>query len=309
MTCPGGCIGGGGQPKEFLNADPDVLKKRMQGLYQRDQDAELKSSYENPEIIQLYREFYQHPLSEVAESMLHTSYQDRSSDLRKGKKKTMKKFRCKVCGYIHEAESLPADFVCPLCKVGIDQFEERVEEKKSGSKYVGTKTEKNLMEAFAGESQARNKYKYFAQKAALEGYEQISAIFMETSEQESQYAKMWYQEFHGIGDTMENLETAAQGENDEWTDMYQRMAREAREEGFEELAVKFERVAAVEKAHEARYRKLLERLKNGEVFKEAGAVFWMCRQCGHLHFDINAPEVCPTCGFPKAYFERQATNY
>lgn len=309
MTCPGGCIGGGGQPKEFLNADPDVLKKRMQGLYQRDQDAELKSSYENPEIIQLYREFYQHPLSEVAESMLHTSYQDRSSDLRKGKKKTMKKFRCKVCGYIHEAESLPADFVCPLCKVGIDQFEEIVEEKKSGSKYAGTKTEKNLMEAFAGESQARNKYKYFAQKAALEGYEQISAIFMETSEQESQHAKMWYQEFHGIGDTMENLETAAQGENDEWTDMYQRMAREAREEGFEELAVKFERVAAVEKAHEARYRKLLERLKNGEVFKEAGAVFWMCRQCGHLHFDINAPEVCPTCGFPKAYFERQATNY
>lgn len=309
MTCPGGCIGGGGQPKEFLNADPDVLKKRMQGLYQRDQDAELKSSYENPEIIQLYREFYQHPLNEVAESMLHTSYQDRSSDLRKGKKKTMKKIRCKVCGYIHEAESLPADFVCPLCKVGIDQFEEIVEEKKSGSKYVGTKTEKNLMEAFAGESQARNKYKYFAQKAALEGYEQISAIFMETSEQESQHAKMWYQEFHGIGDTMENLETAAQGENDEWTDMYQRMAREAREEGFEELAVKFERVAAVEKAHEARYRKLLERLKNGEVFKEAGAVFWMCRQCGHLHFDINAPEFCPTCGFPKAYFERQATNY
>lgn len=309
MTCPGGCIGGGGQPKEFLNADPDVLKKRMQGLYQRDQDAELKSSYENPEIIQLYREFYQHPLSEVAESMLHTSYQDRSSDLRKGKKKTMKKFRCKVCGYIHEAESLPADFVCPLCKVGIDQFEEIAEEKKSGSKYAGTKTEKNLMEAFAGESQARNKYKYFAQKAALEGYEQFSAIFMETSEQESQHAKMWYQEFHGIGDTMENLETAAQGENDEWTDMYQRMAREAREEGFEELAVKFERVAAVEKAHEARYRKLLERLKNGEVFKEAGAVFWMCRQCGHLHFDINAPEVCPTCGFPKAYFERQATNY
>lgn len=309
MTCPGGCIGGGGQPKEFLNADPDVLKKRMQGLYQRDQDAELKSSYENPEIIQLYREFYQQPLSEVAESMLHTSYKDRSGDLRKGKKKTMKKFRCKVCGYIHEAERLPADFVCPLCKVGIDQFEEIAEEKKSGSKYAGTKTEKNLMEAFAGESQARNKYKYFAQKAALEGYEQISAIFMETSEQESQHAKMWYQEFHGIGDTMENLETAAQGENDEWTDMYQRMAREAREEGFEELAVKFERVAAVEKAHEARYRKLLERLKNGEVFKEAGAVFWMCRQCGHLHFDINAPEVCPTCGFPKAYFERQATNY
>lgn len=311
MTCPGGCIGGGGQPKELLNADLDVLKKRMQGLYNRDQAVDLKSSYENPEIIQLYQQFYQKPLSPFAKQMLHTKYKDRSRDLGEGRKKNMKKFKCKVCGYIHEAESLADDFVCPLCKVGADQFEEIQEksEKQSKSKYAGTKTEKNLMEAFAGESQARNKYKYFAQKAALEGYEQISAIFMETSEQESQHAKMWYQEFHGIGNTMENLEIAAQGENDEWTDMYQRMAKEAREEGFEELAVKFERVAAVEKAHETRYRKLLERLQNGEVFKEAGAVFWMCRQCGHLHFDINAPEVCPTCGYPKAYFERQATNY
>lgn len=309
MTCPGGCIGGGGQPKEWLQADPDTLKKRMQGLYQRDQEAAIKSSYANPEIIQLYTDFYQQPLSAFSKQMLHTNYKDRSEDLVKGKRKPMKKFRCKICGYIHEAESLAPDFVCPLCKMGADQFEEIMEESKTGSKYAGTKTEKNLMEAFAGESQARNKYKYFAQKATIEGYEQIASIFMETSEQESQHAKMWYQEFHGIGDTMENLETAAQGENDEWTDMYQRMAKEAREEGFIDLAEKFERVAAVEKAHEARYRKLLERLQNGEVFKEAGAVFWMCRQCGHLHFDIHAPEVCPTCGYPKAYFERQATNY
>lgn len=311
MTCPGGCIGGGGQPKELLQTDFEVLKKRMQALYQKDQEVELKSSYENPEIIQLYQQFYHKPLSGLAKTMLHTKYKDRSKDLMKGRKKNMKKFKCKVCGYIHEAESLPEDFVCPLCKMGADQFEEIIETPttQGTSKYAGTKTEKNLMEAFAGESQARNKYKYFAQKAALEGYEQIAAIFMETSEQESQHAKMWYQEFHGIGSTEENLETAAQGENDEWTDMYQRMAKEAREEGFEELAIKFERVAAVEKAHETRYLKLLERLKNGEVFKEAGAVFWMCRQCGHLHFDIHAPEVCPTCGFPKAYFERQATNY
>ncbi len=227
MTCPGGCIGGGGQPKEILQKDPEVLKKRMQGLYKRDEEAEIRSSYENSEIIRLYREFYKEPLSDIAKKMLHTNYIDRSSDLEKGRKKTMKKFRCKVCGYIHEAESLDKDFVCPLCKVGAENFEEIIEKKEAQatSKYAGTKTEKNLMEAFAGESQARNKYKYFAQKAALEGYEQISSIFMETSEQESQHAKMWFQEFHGIGNTMENLEAAAQGENDEWTDMYQMLVK------------------------------------------------------------------------------------
>ncbi len=310
MTCPGGCIGGGGQPKEFLNSDVNVHEKRMKGLYDRDKTVELKSSYENPEIIDLYNNFYGKPLSELAEKLLHTEYIDRSSDLKKGVKNSMKKFKCTVCGYIHEAEELDKDFTCPICKVGADKFIELKEETKTGkSKYAGTKTEKNLMEAFAGESQARNKYKYFSQQAALEGFEQIADIFMETSEQESQHAKMWYQELHGIGNTAENLETAANGENDEWTDMYKRMAQEAREEGFEELAVKFERVAAVEKAHEERYRKLLERIKNGEVFKENGATFWMCRQCGHLHFGVDAPEVCPTCGYSKAYFERRATNY
>lgn len=309
MTCPGGCIGGGGQPKELLSTDSTIHQKRMKSLYQKDKEVSLKTSYQNPEIIQLYKEFYKKPLSNLAKTMLHTSYQDQSYVLKKGKKIDMRKFKCKVCGYVYEGENLPKDYTCPLCKVGADQFEELVEAKGNASKYAGTKTEKNLMEAFAGESQARNKYKYFAQKAALEGFEQISAIFMETSEQESQHAKMWYQEFHGIGNTMENLETAAQGENDEWTDMYQRMAQDAREEGFEELAKKFELVAAVEKAHEERYRKLLERLQKGEVFKEAGAVFWMCRQCGHLHFGVDAPEVCPTCGYPKAYFERRATNY
>lgn len=310
MTCPGGCIGGGGQPKEFLNKDKDLHKKRMEGLYKRDKIIDIKSSYENPEIIQLYKNFYKEPLSELAEQMLHTKYVNRSEDLVKGRKVIMKKFRCKVCGYIHEAEELSSDFVCPLCKVDASQFEEVIENKNSeNGKYAGTKTEKNLMEAFAGESQARNKYKYFSQKASLEGYEQIAEIFMETAEQESQHAKMWYEEFHGIGNTAENLETAANGENDEWTDMYKRMAKEAREEGFPELAVKFERVAAVEKAHEERYRKLLERIKSGEVFKENGAIFWMCRQCGHLHFDIEAPKVCPTCGYPQSYFERRSLNY
>lgn len=309
MTCPGGCIGGGGQPKELLNTDENLHQKRMATLYQKDQETNLKVSYKNPEIITLYQEFYGKPLSKLAEKLLHTQYIDRSQDLMKGRRK-MKKFKCKVCGYVHEAEQLDENFVCPICKMKADKFEEIVEEtKESKSKYAGTKTEKNLMEAFAGESQAYNKYRYFSNQASLEGYEQIAAIFMETANQESQHAKMWYQEFHGIGNTGENLQTAAQGENDEWTDMYKRMAKEAREEGFEELAVKFERVAAVEKAHEERYRKLLERIKNGEVFKENGAVFWMCRQCGHLHFDINAPEVCPTCGYSKAYFERKATNY
>lgn len=310
MTCPNGCIGGGGQPKELLNTDLDVLKKRMQGLYDKDQKITLKSSYQNPEIIKLYKQFYKEPLSELSEKLLHTKYIDRSNDLIKGRKKNMKKFKCTVCGYIHEANELDPNYVCPLCKVGADKFVEIKEEvKATTSKYAGTKTEKNLMEAFAGESQARNKYKYFAEQALNEGYEQIAAIFMETSEQESQHAKMWFSEFHGIGNTGENLKTAAEGENGEWTDMYKRMAKEAREEGFEELAVKFERVAAVEKAHEERYLKLLERIQNGEVFKENGATFWMCRKCGHLHFGVDAPEVCLTCGFPKAFFERRATNY
>lgn len=310
MTCPGGCIGGGGQPKELLFKDKELIKKRMQGLYKKDKEIDLKVSYKNKEIIELYKDFYEKPLSKLAEEMLHTSYVDRSNDLKKGIEKKMKKYKCSVCGYIHEADTLEKDFVCPICKVGAEMFEELPEEVKSNSsKYAGTKTEKNLKEAFAGESQARNKYKYFAQKASIEGYEQIADIFMETSEQESQHAKLWFQELNGIGDTKDNLKSAANGENDEWTEMYKRMAKEAREEGFFELAEKFERVGAIEKAHEERYRKLLERLEAGEVFKENGAVFWMCRQCGHLHFGVDAPEVCPTCGYPKAYFERRKTNY
>lgn len=310
MTCPGGCIGGGGQPKEYLNRSETVHESRMKSLYQKDANRAIRSSYENPEIIQLYERFYGEPCKELAEKMLHTFYLDRSNDLTKGRKKKMKKFKCKVCGYIYEGESLPEDFTCPICKVPASQFEEIVETQSTNqSKYAGTKTEKNLMEAFAGESQARNKYKYFSMKAAQEGYEQIAEIFMQTSEQESQHAKMWYEEFHGIGSTAENLLTAAQGENDEWTDMYARMAKEAREEGFDALAEKFELVAAVEKAHEERYRALLNRVENKEVFEEKESTVWMCRQCGHLHYGKEAPENCPTCGFSKAYFERKATNY
>lgn len=310
MTCPGGCIGGGGQPKEYLMQSDTVHQNRMKALYQKDAGMKIRSSYENQEIIRLYEVFYGRPLHELAEKMLHTEYFDRSEDLTKGRRKAMKKFKCKICGYIYEGENLPEDFICPVCKAPASQFEEIKESTAVGAgKYAGTKTEKNLIEAFAGESQARNKYKYFAMKAAQEGYEQIAEIFMQTSEQESQHAKMWFEAFHGIGSTEENLLAAAEGENDEWTQMYVRMANEAREEGFPEIAEKFERVAAVEKAHEARYLALLNRVKNGHVFEETEDTVWMCRQCGHLHYGKEAPESCPTCGYSRAYFERKATNY
>jgi rubrerythrin len=173
----------------------------------------------------------------------------------------------------------------------------------------GTKTEKNLLEAFAGESQARNKYTYFASAAKKEGYEQIAAIFLETAENEKEHAKIWFKKLQGIGTTMENLAAAAAGENEEWTDMYARMAKEAREEGFTDIAVLFEGVAKIEKEHEERYRKLLENLKEDGVFKKNENVTWKCRNCGHIHVGIKALEICPVCAHPKAYFEVAAENY
>ena len=177
------------------------------------------------------------------------------------------------------------------------------------SKYAGTKTEKNLMEAFAGESMARNKYTYFASVAKKAGFEQIAAIFQETADQEKEHAKMWFKEFHGLGDTAQNLSWAAEGENEEWTSMYARMADEAEEEGFLVLANKFRLVAAVEKSHEERYNRLLKHLQDGNTFKGEAPLGWKCRNCGYIHLNENAPEVCPTCAHPKAYFERKAENY
>ena len=174
------------------------------------------------------------------------------------------------------------------------------------SKYAGTKTEKNLMEAFAGESQARNKYTYYASAARKAGFVQMANIFEETANQEKEHAKMWFKEFHGIGDVAANLEDAAAGENEEWTSMYARMAQEAREEGFEELAAKFEGVAKVEAAHEKRYLKLLESYKNDATFKGDAPLGWKCNNCGYIHEGPEAPEVCPVCAHPKAYFERKA---
>ena len=177
------------------------------------------------------------------------------------------------------------------------------------SKYAGTKTEKNLMEAFAGESMARNKYTYFASVAKKAGYEQIAAIFQETADQEKEHAKMWFKEFHGLGDTAQNLKWAAEGENDEWTSMYTRMADEAEEEGFPELAEKFRLVAGVEKAHEARYNKILKNLEEGKTFNGDAPQGWKCRNCGHVHYGEEAPESCPTCDHSQAYFERRVENY
>ena len=173
----------------------------------------------------------------------------------------------------------------------------------------GTKTEKNLMEAFAGESQARNKYSYFASVAKKEGYEQIAAIFMETAENEKEHAKLHFKKLSGIGNTIENLKAAANGENFEWNEMYPRMAKEAREEGFEEIAIMFEGISEVEKKHEMRYKKLLKNLEEGEVFKKDGKIYWKCRNCGYIHEGIEPPEECPVCKHPKAYFEVRCENY
>ena len=177
------------------------------------------------------------------------------------------------------------------------------------SKYAGTKTEKNLMDAFSGESQARNKYTYFASAAKKAGYEQMAALYLETAGQEKEHAEMWYKEFMGIGTLEENLEAAAAGEHYEWTDMYARMGREAREEGFEALATKFEFVAKVEASHERRYLKLLDNLKKDGTFKGDAPLGWKCRNCGYISETANAPEICPVCDHPKAYFERMTVNY
>ena len=177
------------------------------------------------------------------------------------------------------------------------------------SNLKGTKTEKNLMEAFAGESMARNKYTYFASKAKKDGYEQISALFLETANNEKEHAKIWFKLLSGIGTTEENLKAAAAGENEEWTDMYARMAREAREEGFDQIADLFEGVAAIEKEHEERYLKLLENIEKDEVFKKNVKTVWICRNCGHIVDSEEAPEKCPVCAHPQAYFELRVINY
>lgn len=177
------------------------------------------------------------------------------------------------------------------------------------NKYAGTQTEKNLEAAFAGESQARNKYTYFASKAKKEGFEQIAALFLKTADNEKEHAKMWFKALGELGDTAKNLAAAADGENYEWTDMYEGFAKDAEEEGFVELAAKFRAVALIEKSHEERYRKLLNNVQMQEVFKKGEMKMWECRNCGHLVMGVEAPEVCPVCAHPRAYFEVHAENY
>lgn len=311
MTCPGGCIGGGGQPKDFAYDADAARKARIEGLYERDAEMELHLSHENKEIQQLYQEFYDTPLSDMAEAMLHTAYQDRSADLTKGAKKKMMKWKCLICGYIYEGEELPADFVCPICKQGADKFV-KIEDTpgdKAKNPYAGTKSEKNLLEAFAGESMARNKYTYFAKVAQEAGFEQIAALFLQTAENEKEHAQLWFKALGELGDTAANLLHAAEGENHEWTDMYVRMAKEADAEGFYELAEQFRGVAAIEKRHEERYRALLHNVEAQQVFAKSEVRIWECRKCGHIVVGTKAPEVCPICKNSQAYFEIHTINY
>ena len=235
-------------------------------------------------------------------------------------------WRCKICGYVHNSPELPNDFTCPLCGHPAEDFEPIYESTQSAqapqndttvkssqeekmNKYAGTQTEKNLLEAFAGESQARNKYTYFASKAKKEGFEQIAAIFEATANNEKEHAKMWFKELEGIGDTAANLKAAADGENHEWTDMYEGFAKTAEAEGFPALAAKFRAVGAIEKHHEERYRALLKNVETAAVFEKSEVKVWECRNCGHIIVGTKAPEVCPVCAHPKSYFEISADNY
>lgn len=221
-------------------------------------------------------------------------------------------WRCTICGYEYVGEELPEDFVCPLCKHPASDFEKIIikeEKTMATNKYSGTQTEKNLQEAFAGESQARNKYTYFASVAKKEGYEQMSALFLKTADNEKEHAKMWFKELAGLGDTKSNLADAAEGENYEWTDMYDGFAKTAEEEGFPELAAKFRAVGEIEKHHEERYRTLLKNIETAQVFEKSEVKVWECRNCGHIVVGTKAPEVCPVCNHPQSFFEIHQENY
>ena len=214
------------------------------------------------------------------------------------------KYKCKICNEVFNVRS-EDEAVCPRCRArdkNVKVYEEQ-------NPYAGTQTEKNLLSAFAGESQARNKYTYFSSVAKKEGYEQIAEIFLKTADNEKEHAKMWFKELRGIGDTADNLLSAANGENYEWTDMYEDFARTAEEEGFTELAEKFRMVGMIEKRHEERYRKLLHNVEYAEAFEKSEVKIWECRNCGHIMVGTSAPEICPVCAHPQSYFEISKENY
>jgi len=266
--------------------------------------------------------------AEVLSNNAPLTYADYQNNLKPkqviNKTKKIIGWRCKICGYEIKTSELSDDYKCPLCGHPKEDFEpiyesdskplqentiKATEKGEKMSKYAGTKTEKNLQEAFAGESQARNKYTYFASVAKKEGYEQIAAMFLKTADNEKEHAKMWFKELSGIGSTTDNLNAAADGENFEWTDMYEGFAKTAEEEGFPELAKKFRLVGAIEKHHEERYRALLKNIETAAVFEKSEVKVWECRNCGHIIVGTKAPEVCPVCAHPKSYFEINAENY
>lgn len=259
----------------------------------------LPQSANTKEFLELIKTYPEIP-ADAVDSLLKTIKFEEKKEVN-----TMLKWKCSVCGYIHEGDQAPEQ--CPVCKQPKEKFV-KIEE-TSKNPYAGTNTEKNLWEAFAGESQARNKYTYFASVAKKAGYEQIAALFLQTAENEKEHAKLWLKALGELGDTAENLLHAAEGENAEWTDMYERMAKDAEEEGFTELAAQFRGVAAIEKAHEERYRALLKNVETKAVFEKSGVTIWECRNCGHIVVGTKAPEVCPVCKHPQAYFEVRKENY
>lgn len=221
----------------------------------------------------------------------------------------MPTYKCDLCGAIFDVE-LGIEPVCPTCRATLENLTQiQTPETTPKTIYAGTQTEKNLEAAFAGESQARNKYTYFASVAKKEGYEQISALFLKTAENEREHAKMWFKELNGIGHTAENLASAAAGENYEWTDMYAEFAKTAEAEGFPALAAKFRAVGEIERHHEERYRALLKNVETATVFEKSEVKVWECRNCGHIVIGTKAPDVCPVCAHPQSYFEINAKNY
>ena len=264
----------------------------------------LPQSGNTKQFLDAIRSYPDIPQEEVEFLLKSIHFNEKTEELK------MEKWKCTVCGYVHEGP-MTEDFKCPVCKQGADKFVKIEETPVAEAKnpFAGSKTEKNLWEAFAGKSQARNKYTYFASVAKKAGYEQIAALFLQTAENEKEHAKLWFKALGELGDTAENLLHAAEGENFEWTDMYDRMAKEADEEGFHELAEQFRGVGAIEKAHEERYRALLHNVEAKQVFEKAGIVMWECRNCGHLVTGTKAPEVCPVCKHPQSFFEVRKENY
>lgn len=264
----------------------------------------LPQSGNTKEFLEGLRNYPEIPL-DVVDGLLKTIQFNENNNQMEGKK--MEKWKCTVCGYIHEGP-MTEDFTCPVCKQPASKFV-KIEEAAPKNAFAGSKTEKNLWEAFAGESQARNKYTYFASVAKKAGYEQIAALFLQTAANEMEHAKLWFKALGELGDTAENLLHAAEGENAEWTDMYDRMAKEADEEGYHDLAEQFRGVAAIEKMHEERYRALLHNVETKAVFEKSGVTMWECRNCGHVVIGTKAPEICPVCKHPQAFFEVRKENY